>query len=53
MRTATRLQRLSAAIAAVLATLSIVWGISGYAYPDAPSYSPNPIAKDTPVRARS
>jgi len=52
MKTVTRLERLSAAIAAVLATLSIVLGISGYAYPDA-SFWPDQLAKKTPVHARS
>jgi hypothetical protein len=33
----TKLQRVSAAIAAAAVTLSIVWGIAGYAYPDAPA----------------
>jgi hypothetical protein len=33
---ATRLQRTTAAVAAVAVTLSIVWSIAGYAYPDSP-----------------
>jgi hypothetical protein len=33
---ATRLQRMTAAVAAVAVTLSIVWSIAGYAYPDSP-----------------
>ena len=34
---ATKLQRACAAIAALAVTLSIVWSIAGYAYPDAPA----------------
>jgi len=37
MKAATKLQRASAAIAALAVTLSIVWSIAGYAYPDAPA----------------
>ena len=33
---ATKLQRVTAAVAAIAVTLSIVWSIAGYAYPDAP-----------------
>jgi hypothetical protein len=33
---ATKLQRACAAIAALTVTLSIVWSVAGYAYPDAP-----------------
>ena len=33
---ATKLQRVSAAITALAVTLSIVWSIAGYAYPDSP-----------------
>jgi hypothetical protein len=33
---ATKLQRMTAAVAAIAVTLSIVWSIAGYAYPDAP-----------------
>jgi hypothetical protein len=35
MKQATKLERVSAAIAAVAVSLSIVWAISGYAYPEA------------------
>jgi len=37
MKAVSKLQRISAAIAAAAVTLSIVWGIAGYAYPDAPA----------------
>ena len=37
MKAATKLQRVSAAIAALAVTLSLVWSIAGYAYPDAPA----------------
>jgi hypothetical protein len=33
---ATKLQRMTAAVAAIAVTLSIVWSIAGYAYPDSP-----------------
>jgi hypothetical protein len=39
------IQQVSAAIAAMAVTLSIVWAISGYAYPEAPSAWPSEIAK--------
>jgi hypothetical protein len=34
MKTAGKFQRVSAAVAALAMTFLIVWGISGYAYPD-------------------
>ena len=33
---ATKLQRVTAAVTALAVTLSIVWSIAGYAYPDSP-----------------
>ena len=33
---ATKLQRMTAAVAALAVTLTIVWSIAGYAYPDSP-----------------
>lgn len=33
---ATKIQRMTAAITAFAVTLSIVWSIAGYAYPDSP-----------------
>ena len=53
MKSASRLQRASAAIAAVAVSLSIVWSIAGYAYPDAPSAWFGQMAKKTSVPSRS
>ena len=53
MKSASRLQRASAAIAAVAVSLSIVWSIAGYAYPDAPSAGFGQMAKKTSVPSRS
>ena len=33
---ATKLQRMTAAVMAIAVTLSVVWSIAGYAYPDSP-----------------
>lgn len=33
---ASKIQRVTAALAAIAVTLSIVWSIAGYAYPDSP-----------------
>ena len=49
---ASKLQRVSAAIAAIAVTLSIVWSIAGYAYPDAPAAWFDLFAR-TPHQARS
>jgi hypothetical protein len=49
---ASKLQRMSAAIAAVAVTLSIVWSIAGYAYPDSPAAWFDLLAR-TPHQARS
>ena len=53
MRTATKLQRLSAAIAAVAMSLTIVWAISGYAYPEASAAWFGEIAKMVSLPTRS
>jgi hypothetical protein len=45
MKTAGKLQRVSAAIAAVAVSFSIVWAISGYAYPDVSPASLGQMAK--------
>ncbi|HYL23434.1 MAG TPA: hypothetical protein VEV21_03485 [Burkholderiales bacterium] len=44
MKTAGKFQRVSATIAALAMTFSIVWGISGYAYPDLSSGSLGQLA---------
>jgi hypothetical protein len=49
---ATKLQRVCAAIAALTVTLSIVWSIAGYAYPDMPAAWFDLLAR-TPQQARS
>ena len=49
---ATKLQRAFAAIAAVTVTLSIVWSMAGYAYPDAPAAWFDLLAR-TPAQSRS
>ncbi len=51
MKSAGKLQRVTAAIAAVAVSFSIVWGISGYAYPDLSSASLGRLAKETVVPA--
>ena len=53
MKTATRIQRLGAAIAAVAMTLSIVWMISGYAYPQMPAAWLDQLAKKAAPSPRS
>jgi hypothetical protein len=51
MKTAGKFQRVSAAAAALAMTFSIVWGISGYAYPDVASGSLGQLAKQSVVPA--
>jgi hypothetical protein len=53
MKQATKLERVSAAIAAVAVSVSIVWAISGYAYPEAPSALLDQIAKKMSLPSRS
>ena len=53
MKHATKLERLSAAIAAVAVSLSIVWAISGYAYPEAPAAWLDQMAKKMSQPSRS
>ena len=45
MKTAGKLQRVTAAIAAVAVSFSIVWGIAAYAYPDLSFASLGQLAK--------
>jgi hypothetical protein len=47
MKTVSKLQRVSAAIAALAVSLSIVWSIAGYAYPEAPAAWFGQMAKKT------
>jgi hypothetical protein len=49
----TKFQRLSAAVAAAAMTLTIVWGISGYAYPESPSAWLGEIAKHISAQSAS
>jgi hypothetical protein len=51
MKTGDKLQRVTAAIAAVAVSFSIVWGISGYAYPDVASGPLRQLAKESVVPA--
>jgi hypothetical protein len=53
MKQASKLERVSAAIAAVAVSVSIVWAISGYAYPEAPSALFGQIAKKMSQSSRS
>jgi hypothetical protein len=53
MKSASKFQRVSAAVAAVAVSLSIVWSIAGYAYPDAPSSWFGQVAKKTSLPSRS
>ena len=53
MKQATKLERVSAAIAAVAVSVSIVWAISGYAYPEVPSAVLDQIAKKMSQPSRS
>jgi len=53
MKQATKLERVSAAIAALTVSLSIVWAISGYAYPEAPASLLDQIAKKMSQPSRS
>jgi hypothetical protein len=47
MKAVSKLQRVSAAIAALAVSLSIVWSIAGYAYPEAPGAWFGQMAKKT------
>ncbi|HYR32963.1 MAG TPA: hypothetical protein VEQ87_01605 [Burkholderiales bacterium] len=49
----TKLERLSAAVAAAAMTLTIVWTISGYAYPESPSAWLGELAKRIAVQSAS
>lgn len=53
MKQATKLERVSAAIAAVAVSLSIVWAISGYAYPEASATWLDLMAKKMSQPSRS
>ena len=53
MKNASKLQRLSAALASVAVTFTIVWAIAGYAYPDLPSLGLGQLAKKTTSPSRS
>jgi len=46
-------ERLSAAVAAAAMTLTIVWTISGYAYPESPSAWLGELAKRIAVQSAS
>jgi hypothetical protein len=51
MKTAGKFQRVSAAVAALAMTFLIVWGISGYAYPDLSSSSLGELASGSVIEA--
>jgi hypothetical protein len=46
VNTASKTQRVSAATIAVAMTFSIVWAMSGYAYPGSSAFAPGQMAKD-------
>lgn len=50
MKTAGKLQRVSAAMAAVAVSFSIVWAISGYAYPDVAPAWVGQLTKENALR---
>jgi len=47
---ASKIERLSASIAAVAITLSIVWGMSSYAYPGAPGFAADLMATAVQIK---
>jgi hypothetical protein len=47
------IQRVSAAIAATAVTLSIVWSIAGYAYPELPASWLGQMATKAPLKSGS
>ena len=53
MKQATKFERVSAAIAAIAVSLSIVWAIAGYAYPEAPTAWLDQMAKKMSQPSRS
>jgi hypothetical protein len=53
MKKTTKFERLSAGVAAVVMTVSIVWAISGYAYPGSPSAWLGQVAKRISVQSSS
>ena len=50
---ASKVERVSAGIVALAITSSIVFAISGYAYPEAPSSLPGQIATKAPLQSGS
>ena len=53
MKSASKLQKLSAALASVAVTFTIVWAVAGYAYPDLPAFGLGELAKKTTLPSRS
>ena len=53
MESASKLQKLSAALASVAVTFTIVWAVAGYAYPDLTAFGLGQLAKKTTLHSRS
>ena len=51
MKTSSKSERIIAGLAAFAITLSVVWAIAGYAYPQAPSWFGQLVKASVPSRS--